>query len=166
MMAGLQEVFVRRDHQPREPPRAASGLYLVRQFERKEKMEPYPSDLERFPNGRPPLKTLPGLYTLHDQLRIKVSLLRRLKPYRRSTDLFSHKSTETARGYPRADFYSHRRGGAQRALALRLRAADVVDSGFDQLVAPSAQSRDGRRQPDVGNDPHALGRALVRVEDA
>src|ERR1017187_8692805 len=69
-------------------------------------------------------------------------------------------------GYPRADFYSHRRGGAQRALALRLRAADVVDGGIDQLVAPSAQSRDGRRQPDVGNDPHALGRTLVRVEDA
>ena len=31
---------------------------LVRQFERKEKVRPYPSDLERFPNGRPQLKQL------------------------------------------------------------------------------------------------------------
>jgi hypothetical protein len=47
-MRGLQEVFVRSNRRPREPrPDGTPRLSLVRQFERKEEMKAYLSDLER-----------------------------------------------------------------------------------------------------------------------
>jgi hypothetical protein len=52
--------FVRLEHQSlRRPTQIGFGDSLVRQFERKEEMRAYSSDLERLPNERPQLEHWP-----------------------------------------------------------------------------------------------------------